>query len=107
MSKMVTGLLLCLTVAISHGQTLDIENIKFIDTKKPVKCADTKTLLMGLDKIFGEKILRVAPNDLAIEGKPTQIAFLENVKVCMLMLEILKDYEYGLMNLIFETPPAE
>ena len=80
MSKMITGLLLCLTVVISHGQTLDIENIKFIDTKKPVKCADTKTLLMGLDKIFGEKILRVAPNDLAIEGKPTQIAFLENVK---------------------------
>ena len=77
---MVTGLLLCLTVAISHGQTLDIENIKFIDTKKPVKCADTKTLLMGLDRIFGEKILRVAPNELAIEGKPTQIAFLENVK---------------------------
>jgi len=80
MSKMITGLLLCLTVVISHGQTLDIENIKFIDTKKPVKCADTKTLLMGLDRIFGEKILRVAPNDLAIEGKPTQIAFLENVK---------------------------
>jgi hypothetical protein len=80
MKKMVTGLLLCLTVAISHGQTLDIENIKFIDTKKPVKCADTKTLLMGLDRIFGEKILRVAPNELAIEGKPTQIAFLENVK---------------------------
>jgi len=77
---MITGLLLCLTVVISHGQTLDIENIKFIDTKKPVKCADTKTLLMGLDRIFGEKILRVAPNDLAIEGKPTQIAFLENVK---------------------------
>jgi len=77
---MITGLLLCLTVAISHGQTLDIENIKFIDTKKPVKCADTKTLLMGLDKIFGEKILRFGPNDLALDGKPTLIAILENTK---------------------------
>ena len=80
MRKMVTGLLLCVNVAISHGQTLDIENIKFIDAKKPIKCADTKTLLMGLDKIFGEKILRIAPNDLAIDGKPTLIAFLENAK---------------------------
>jgi curved DNA-binding protein CbpA len=29
------------------------------------------------------------------------------VRVCNLMLEILKDYEYGLRNLIFEVPPAE
>lgn len=80
MKKMVTGLLICLTVATSHGQTSDMENIKFIDAKKPIKCADTKTLLMGLERIFGEKIFRVAPNDLAIDGKPTQIALLENAK---------------------------
>lgn len=78
MKKMVTGLLMCLTVAISNGQTLDIENIKFIDAKKPIKCADTRTLLMGLDKLFGEKILRIAPNQLALDGKPTLIALLEN-----------------------------
>ena len=29
------------------------------------------------------------------------------VRVCNLMLEILKDYEYGLRNLIFELPPTE
>ena len=29
------------------------------------------------------------------------------VRVCNLMLEILKDYEYGLRNLIFEPPSAE
>ena len=29
------------------------------------------------------------------------------VRVCNLMLEILKDYEYGLRNLIFETTPTE
>jgi len=80
MKKMVTGLLLCVTVAISHGQDAGLDNIKFIDAKKPIKCAETKALLMGLEKIYGEKILRVAPNDLAIDGKPTQIAFLENVK---------------------------
>jgi len=78
MKKVITGFLLCLTVAISHGQ--DLNNIKFIDAKKPMKCADTKTLLMGLDKLFGEKILRVAPNDLAPDEKPTLIAFFENPK---------------------------
>lgn len=80
MKKMVTGLLLCLTVAISHGQDAGLDNIKFIDAKKPIKCAETKALLMGLDKIYGEKILRVGSNDLAIDGKPTLIVFLENAK---------------------------
>ena len=80
MKKMVTGLLLCLTVAISHGQDANLDNIKFIDARKPIKCAETKALLMGLDKIYGEKILRISPNDLALDDKPTLIAFLENPK---------------------------
>ena len=33
--------------------------------------------------------------------------FQRRVQVGTLMLEILKDYEYGLRNLIFEAPPAE
>ena len=33
--------------------------------------------------------------------------FKRRVQVCNLMLEILKDYEYGLRNLIFESPPPE
>ena len=33
--------------------------------------------------------------------------FQRRVQVCNLMLEILKDYEYGLRNLIFESPPTE
>ena len=35
------------------------------------------------------------------------VTFQHRVRVCNFMLEILKDYEYGLRNLIFETPPVE
>jgi hypothetical protein len=80
MKKMVTGLLLCLTVAISHGQETNLDNIKFIDARKPIKCAETKALLMGLHKIYGEKILRIGSNDLASAENPTLIAILENTK---------------------------
>ena len=35
------------------------------------------------------------------------LVFHRQVQICMLMLEILKDYEYGLKNLIFDTPVQE
>ena len=41
------------------------------------------------------------------QRKQELLTFQHRVQVCNLMLEILKDYEYGLRNLIFEAPPAE
>ena len=38
------------------------------------------------------------------QRKKDLVVFHKNVKVCILMLEILKDYEYGLVNLIFDNP---
>jgi curved DNA-binding protein CbpA len=41
------------------------------------------------------------------QRKKDLLVFHRQVKVCMLMLDILKDYEYGLINLVFEKPEEE
>ena len=71
--------------------------------------------IVNLEKV-SEKIRIKTENENLLNGlvvnqirqkKQELITFQHRVKVCNLMLEILKDYEYGLRNLVFETPPAE
>lgn len=52
-------------------------------------------------KTEGENILTGVINR-QIQAKKEEIAgFTKSIKVCMLMKEILKDYEYGLINIVF------
>ena len=55
-------------------------------------------------KTNGENVLENIIQKQIQQRKKDLIVFHRNVKVCMLMLEILKDYEYGLINLIFDNP---
>ena len=55
-------------------------------------------------KTNGENVLESIILKQIQQRKKDLIIFHKNVKVCMLMLEILKDYEYGLINLIFDNP---
>jgi len=55
-------------------------------------------------KTEGENILTGVING-QIQAKKQEIAGLtKSVRVCMLMKEILKDYEYGLVNIVFNQP---
>jgi hypothetical protein len=57
-------------------------------------------------KTSGENILEnIIVKQIQIRKKDL-VVFHKNVKVCILMLEILKDYEYGLINLIFDNPES-
>ena len=71
--------------------------------------------IVNLEKV-SEKIRIKTENENLLNGlvvnqirqkKQELVTFQHRVKVCNFMLEILKDYEYGLRNLIFETPPVE
>ena len=55
-------------------------------------------------KTNGENVLESIIQKQIQQRKRDLVVFHKNVKVCMLMLEILKDYEYGLINLIFDNP---
>ena len=54
-------------------------------------------------KTKGENVLESIIKKQIDQRKKDLILFHKNVKVCMLMLEILKDYEYGLLNIIFDN----
>jgi curved DNA-binding protein CbpA len=58
-------------------------------------------------KTEGENILNSFVVNQIQHRKQELVTFQRRVQVCNLMLEILKDYEYGLRNLIFEPPPPE
>ena len=58
-------------------------------------------------KTEGENILNSFIINQIQQRKQELETFKRRIQVCELMLEILKDYEYGLRNLIFESPPAE
>ena len=58
-------------------------------------------------KTSGENILNTFIIHQIQQRKQELETFQRRVQVCNLMLEILKDYEYGLRNLIFKAPPAE
>ena len=58
-------------------------------------------------KTEGENLLNGLVVNQIRQKRQELVTFQHRVKVCNFMLEILKDYEYGLRNLIFETPPVE
>jgi curved DNA-binding protein CbpA len=58
-------------------------------------------------KTEGENILSIFIINQVQQKKQELVTFQRRVQVCNLMLEILKDYEYGLRNLIFEPPVPE
>ena len=58
-------------------------------------------------KTEGENLLNSFVINQIQQRRQELNTFQHRVRVCNLMLEILKDYEYGLRNLIFEAPPAE
>ena len=75
----------------------------------------TERYIINLEKVSnklrikteGENILNIFVINQIKQRKQELETFQRRVQVCNLMLEILKDYEYGLRNLIFEPPPAE
>ena len=58
-------------------------------------------------KTNGENVLESIILKQIQQRKKDLIVFHKNVKVCILMLEILKDYEYGLLNIIFDKPEED
>ena len=75
----------------------------------------TERYIINLEKVSsklriktnGENILNTFIVHQIQQRKQELETFQKRVQVCNLMLEILKDYEYGLRNLIFEVPPAK
>ena len=75
----------------------------------------TERYIVNLEKVSnklrikteGENILNSFVINQIKQRKQELETFQRRVQVCNLMLEILKDYEYGLRNLIFEPPPTE
>jgi curved DNA-binding protein CbpA len=96
-------------IAIAEGETrsmLDMVNTDINNTEMQIRKFEIVLRKLRI-KTAGENILEnIIVKQIQIRKKDL-VVFHKNVKVCMLMLEILKDYEYGLMNLIFEPPPAE
>ena len=72
----------------------------------------TERYIINLEKVSkklriktdGENILNTFITHQIQQRKQELQDFQRRIKVCNLMLEILKDYEYGLINLIFENP---
>jgi curved DNA-binding protein CbpA len=85
---------------------LDMVNKDISNTETQIKHFE-KVLKKLRIKTSGENVLESIIQKQIQQRKKNLIVFHKNVKVCMLMLEILKDYEYGLYNLIFEPPVQE
>ena len=75
----------------------------------------TEKYIVNLEKVSkkirikteGENLLNGLVINQIQQKRQELVTFQHRVKVCNFMLDILKDYEYGLRNLIFETSPAE
>jgi curved DNA-binding protein CbpA len=75
----------------------------------------TERFIINLEKVLdklrikteGENILSSFIVNQIQQKKQELVTLQHRVQVCNLMLEILKDYEYGLRNLIFEPPVQE
>jgi curved DNA-binding protein CbpA len=85
---------------------LDMVNKDINNTEIQIKHFE-KVLKKLRIKTNSENVLESIIQKQIQQRKKDLIVFHKNVKVCMLMLEILKDYEYGLMNLIFDKPEEE
>ena len=95
----------------------DLIKIAEAETKTMLELVDkdigvTERYIANLEKVSkklriktdGENILNTFIAHQIQQRKQELLNFQRRIKVCNLMLEILKDYEYGLINLIFENP---
>ena len=91
-------------ITIAEGETrsmLDMVNNDINNTEMQIKKFEVVLKKLRI-KTGGENILEnIIVKQVQIRKKDL-VVFHKNVKVCMLMLEILKDYEYGLLNIIFD-----
>jgi len=75
----------------------------------------TERYIINLEKVISKLRIKTDSENILTgfianqiqQRKNELVDFQHRVQVCTLMLEILKDYEYGLRNLIFEPPPVE
>jgi len=75
----------------------------------------TERYILNLEKVISKLRIKTDSENILTgfianqiqQRKNELVDFQHRVQVCTLMLEILKDYEYGLRNLIFEPPPVE
>ena len=75
----------------------------------------TERYIVNLEKVSkklrkkteGENLLNSIVVNQIQQRRQELVTFQHRLRVCNLMIEILKDYEYGLRALILETPPAE
>ena len=73
----------------------------------------TERYILNLEKVISKLRIKTDSENILTgfianqiqQRKNELVNFERRVQVCTLMLEILKDYEYGLRNLIFEPPP--
>ena len=93
-------------IAIAEGESramLDMVNNDIQNTEMQIKKFEIVLKKLRI-KTAGENILEnIIVKQIQIRKKDL-VVLQKNVKVCMLMLEILKDYEYGLLNIIFDKP---
>jgi len=75
----------------------------------------TERYIINLEKVSSKLRIKTSSENILntfilhqIQQRKQELeTFQRRVQVCNLMLEILKDYEYGLRNLIFEPPVHE
>ena len=102
---------------VDHG---DLIHIAELETRNMLNLVNvdigvTEGHISTLEKVLsklrikteGENILNGFIINQIKQKKQELVTFQHRVQVCNLMLEILKDYEYGLRNLIFEPPVPE
>jgi curved DNA-binding protein CbpA len=95
----------------------DLIKIAEAETRTMLELVDkdigvTERYIVNLEKVSkklriktdGENILNTFITHQIQQRKQELQNFQRRVKVCNLMLEILKDYEYGLINLIYDNP---
>ena len=82
---------------------LDMVNRDITNTEVQIKNFE-KVLKKLRIKTNAENVLENIIVKQVEQRKKDLLVFHRQVKVCILMLEILKDYEYGLINLIYDNP---
>ena len=96
-------------IKIAESETqamLNMVNNDIINTEMQIKKFEVVLKKLRI-KTSGENVLENIIVKQIQQRKKDLVVFHRQVKVCMLMLEILKDYEYGLINLIFDKPKED
>jgi curved DNA-binding protein CbpA len=98
----------------------DLIELAEIETRTMIDLANkdigvTERYIQNLEKVSNRLRIKTDGNNIINDFILHQIkqrkleleTYKRRIMVCTLMLEILKDYEYGLRNLVFEIPPGE